>query len=176
MAAWGPYGLLAQLEAAHEAVLVPMGGVQFASFQQTRAIGTRGLGSCSVVGVVSKYGAILAHIPPLHEQPSDNPYAGDDNVLTMMRQVRGMYDYYKQHNFFPDTNTYVICAFFQGQIALPDQMEIMELALQELGPSPTILTYNVPVDRNRTGHGTVVILSDQEELQPVVYVEDQPIK
>ncbi|RLL96791.1 hypothetical protein CFD26_106836 [Aspergillus turcosus] len=175
MTALLPYGILAQLEAANQAVLVPMGGVQFASFQQTRAIGTRGLGSCSVVVVASKYAAILAHIPPLPEQPSTNPFAGDENVREMMRQVRSLYDHYKQHNFFPDPDTYVVCAFFQGQVALPDQMEIMKRALQEMGSSPRVRTYNVPVDRNRPGHGTVVVLSDQEEAKPVVYVEDQPI-
>ena len=52
-------GLLTQWERARQVVVIPMSGVQFVSFRQKPAIGTRDLGSCSVVVIMSKYGAIL---------------------------------------------------------------------------------------------------------------------
>jgi hypothetical protein len=168
-------GLLAQWERAGQVVVVPMGGVQFVAFQQTPAIGTRDLGSCSVVVIASKYGAILAHIPPLPAQPSADPYAGDNNVRSMMRQVKSLHAHYKSLNYFPDAGTSIICARFRGAVALPDQLQIMQQSLHELGYAPSVRTYDVPGNRTLPGQGTVIVISNASNGNPVIYVEDRAI-
>lgn len=85
-------GILAQWQAARQVIVVPMGDVQFVTFQQMPAIGTRDLGSCSVVVLASAYGAILAHIPPQPARPSADPMAGDNNVRSMMDRVATLYE------------------------------------------------------------------------------------
>ena len=136
-------GLLAQWERAGQVIMVPMGMVQFVSFQQKPAVGTRDLGSCSVVVIMSKHGAILAHIPPLPPQQSKDLHAGDNNVRLMMIQVKTLYEHHKTHHF-PEAETVVACAQFRGAVALPDQLVIMQENLRELGHNPTIRTYKEP--------------------------------
>lgn len=129
-------GILEKLEKGPQpkVALVPMGEFQFVSFSQMTAIGTRNLGSCSVVLIASQYGAILAHIPPLPSQASSSastsmsldPYAGDNNVRALMDQVKQLYHYYQSYNYFPASNAHIVCAIFQGEVALPDQVAIMK--------------------------------------------------
>lgn len=164
-------GLLAQWQASRAAIVVPMGGVQFVSFQQMPAIGTRDLGSCSVVIIASAYGAILAHIPPMPLQPSPDPFASDNNVRGMMSRVAALYQHHQDH--FPSADTAVICAWFQGAVALPDQIRIMSSSLRQLGLNPTIRTYHVPGDRSLPGQGTVIAIRSADRTQ--IYVEDRPV-
>ena len=168
-------GLLERWETAHQVAVVPMGAVQFVSFQQTRAIGTRNLNSCSVVVIVSTHGAILAHIPPRPPNPSMNPYAGDENVRSMMGQVKTLYGHYKASGYFPQAETIVIRAGFQLEVALLDQMAIMQQSLQELGYTPSVHTYDVPVNRDVPGQGTVIVGSNGNEGRPVVYLQENPV-
>lgn len=168
----GP-GILAQWQASGSVTVVPMGDVQFVSFQQIPAIGTSDLGSCSVVVIASAYGAILAHIPPLPLQQSPDPFAGDNNVRYMMDRVAGLYQHYR--NYFPSADTSVICAWFRGAVALPHQMEIMSSSLRQMGLNPRITTYHVPGNRSLPGQGTVIVISGANQGRPQIYVEDSPI-
>lgn len=146
---------------------VPMGGVQFAAFQQMQAIGTSGLGSCSAVIIASRYGAILAHIPPL-PSATQAPGAGDTNARFMMSQVQAHYN--ANRNYFPSSETRVICATYMGQVALSSQVEIMKGSLQALGLVPVVKYYTVPVNPNIPGQGTVVVTSGANG--PLMYHDD----
>lgn len=150
-----------------------MGGVAIVSFQQKAAIGTRDLGSCSVVLIASAYGAILAHIPPQPLQPSPDPFAGDNNVRHMMSRVAALYQ--QNIRFFPSADTVVVCAWFNGAVALPDQMNIMTSSLRQLGLNPIVKTYHVPGNRSLPGQGTVIVIKSSDQPKPQIYVEDRPI-
>ena len=152
-----------------------MGEVLFLDFHQKSAIGTGGLGACSVAMVVSEHGAILAHIPPLPSSISDaeitaDPDAGNNNVHTTMRQVREMHECYQA--WFPTVTTYVVCAWYQGEVALPDQLDIMQGHFRDMGLEPAMHNYVVPGDRANLGQGTVIIISSAPGTHPFVYVED----
>ncbi|KAL1850488.1 hypothetical protein Daus18300_012902 [Diaporthe australafricana] len=175
-------GILATWEDTGSVLVVPMGEVRFIAFSNTLAIGTRGLGSCSVALVVSQHGAILAHIPPLPLEPSSppasaqskaesDPYAGDKNVRKMMGYVKDLYNY--NRSFFPTSNTHVVCALYQGEVALPDQMAIMRDVFREMGLDPVRHTYDVPGNRAIPGQGTVIATSFLDGQFPSVWVEDK---
>lgn len=166
-------GILAQWQASRAVLVVPMGDVQFLSFQQMAAIGTRDLGSCSVVIITSAHGAILAHIPPQPLQPSPDPFAGDNNARYMMGRVAALYQQNRAH--FPSAGTAVVCAWFQGAVALPDQLEIMTSSLRRLGLNPVIRTYHVPGNRSLPGQGTVIAIKAANQTRAQIYVEDHPI-
>ncbi|KAJ5951909.1 uncharacterized protein N7479_010322 [Penicillium vulpinum] len=166
-------GILAQWQASRAVLVVPIGDVQFLSFQQLAAIGTGDLRSCSVVLIVSAHGAILAHIPPQPLQPSPDPFAGDNNTRSMMGRVAALYQ--QNSGYFPSADTVVVCAWFNGAVALPDQMEIMTSSLRQLGLNPVIRTYHVPGNRNIPGQGTVIAIKGANQPRPQIYVEDRPI-
>lgn len=168
-------GLLAAWEDAHQVLVVPIGQVLFVNYQETPAIGTRGLGSCSVAMIVSEYGAILAHISPLPLQPlavaPADPHAGDNNARMMMDRVYEVYTHYRE--FFPVSNTHVVCAWYQGDVALPDQLAIMQDRFRQMGLEPAIHKYVVPGNRAIPGQGTVIVISSGPGELPGVYVEDE---
>lgn len=74
----------------------------------------------------------------------------------MMSRVAALYQ--QNRGYFPLTDTAVVCAWFQGAVALPDQVEIMTLSLRQLGLNPVIRTYYVPGNRNLPGQGTVIAI------------------
>ena len=160
-------GYLDRLRNAGSVQEVPMGGVQFVAFQQKQAIGTSGLGSCSAVIIASRFGAILAHIPPL-PSATQAPGAGDNNARYMMSQVQAHYN--ANRNYFPSSETRVICAMYMGQVALPSQVEIMKSYLQVMGLVPTVKYYSVPVNPNIPGQGTVVVTTGPNG--PLMYHDD----
>ncbi|OIW25521.1 hypothetical protein CONLIGDRAFT_635343 [Coniochaeta ligniaria NRRL 30616] len=169
----GRPGLLRRLNRSGQVLIVPMGEVYPVDFQITPAIGTANLGSCSVAAIISAFGAILAHIPPLpsltaHEA---DPHAGDNNVRAMMGRVRELYMEYE--GYFPVASTVVVCAILNGQVALPDQMEIMQEAFRDMGLESVTHTYDVPGDRTLPGQGTVTVVSSYLEQGTMgIYVED----
>ncbi|CRK14818.1 hypothetical protein BN1723_017406, partial [Verticillium longisporum] len=120
------------------------------------AVGTAGLGSCSVVAIASERAVILAHIPPLPDLHSQRPDAGDANVRQMMKRVRRLYRDNRQ--FFDNAEGRVTCAIYAGEVALPDQVAIMQEQLRLLGFEPSTDYYQVPADAN-VGRGTVVIVA-----------------
>lgn len=100
---------------------------------KSQCIGTVGLGGCSSVLIVSIYGAILAHIPP---RPKDSDptdiSAGDRHVQVKMNEVVQLYTRFQ--SYFPtNTQSWVVCAVFQNNLALPDQQQIMCESLECLG-------------------------------------------
>lgn len=165
--------LISRLRFSGAIVEVPMGATQFVAFQhQIIAIGTSELGSCSVVVIASEYGAILAHIPPRPPYPSNDRFAGDDNVRYMMARVAQLFHQYG--NFFPQPESVVVCAWYDGAVALPDQLDIMTSSLRQIGLRSVIRTYHVPAGSFQ-GQGTVVAIRDGNQRRVQIYVEDRPL-
>lgn len=164
--------LLERFENSGQAITVQMNETRFVTFQQYQAIGTRNLNSCSVVIVASTSGAVLAHISPLSHQ-TDDPHAGDNHVRAMMRQVQSLVNHYRSSGYFPQSENLIVCAVYQGQIALPSQVTIMQQALAALGVVPSIRTYIVPTNLQNPAQGTVIVIA-HEGQPPVIYIEDVP--
>ncbi|KAM0280820.1 hypothetical protein ACHAQH_003850 [Verticillium albo-atrum] len=150
--------------------LVDMHETAFVPFDVHQAVGTAGLGSCSVVAIASDRAVILAHIPPLPDMHSQQPGAGDANVRQMMRRVERLYQ--DNRRFFDNAEGRVTCAIYAGEVALPDQVAIMQEQLRCLGFEPSTDYYQVPGDAS-VGRGTVVIVAPPHHQGQVrVYVED----
>ena len=152
--------------------MVPMGGVHFLDFAEKAAIGTEHLGSCSVVVIASELGAILAHIAP---QPgaTNDPFAGDTNVRSAMHQIDTLYQ--NKRSYFPSTATIVVCALFRGEVALPNQLDIMMASLRGLGLDPRGISYDVPGDPTIRGKGTVMVMKKREYARPKIIVEERTV-
>ncbi|CRK17068.1 hypothetical protein BN1708_017543, partial [Verticillium longisporum] len=149
----GTFDFWAARQSTH---LVDMHETAFVPFNVHQAVGTAGLGSCSVVAIASERAVILAHIPPLPDLHSQRPDAGDANVRQMMKRVRRLYRDNRQ--FFDNAEGRVTCAIYAGEVALPDQVAIMQEQLRLLGFEPSTDYYQVPADAN-VGRGTVVIVA-----------------
>lgn len=165
--------LLAQAQAVGRVLVVPMGEVDFVSFTETSAIGTRDLAGCSVVIIASQHGAILAHIPPRPNTDVLDVHAGDRNVQRIMDNVDRRYSRWK--NCFPSSDTYAVFAVYQGSVALPDQKKIIEENIERMGlRSFNSILYITPRDPLNLGHGTALVDSQgRVGKKPHVYVEDR---
>ncbi|KAL3480770.1 hypothetical protein BJX99DRAFT_254106 [Aspergillus californicus] len=170
-----PYGrsYYGQLEDAKQIYEVQMGMVGFNEWRNFPTMGTKGLGSCSVVVIASQHAGILAHIKP-EPGTATNPYAGDNVVREVMRQLKITHDQYKRLGFFPHANSSVVCAYYQGSQALPAQINIMKAGLREMGYEPVIREYHVPANEMLIGAGEVVVDSRSAGM-PVVYVESRVV-
>ena len=169
-------GLLEQARNLDQTFEVAMDEVRFLAFQQgsIRCIGTVGLNGCTVVTIVSPFGAILAHIPPHPNKDWGDPHAGDRHVQEKMNEVAVLYHRYE--SYFPSGRTnWVVSAMYQGKVALPDQREIIERNLQKLRlPYANVAYLVLEADDSRgPGQGTVFI--DARGEAPIVYVEDRHI-
>lgn len=168
-------GLFDRAQRERRLCAVAMDDVQFLAFHQSTisAIGTEGLSGCSVVMITSQFGSILAHVPP---RPSmANPqdlHAGDRNVRALMNRVANLYAQHR--NNFAEADTFVVCALYAGNVALPDQKRIIEGNIAQMGLLSSGHFYDVPPDRSNPGQGTALIDSkDRVGRKPAVYLEDK---
>ena len=77
-----------------QATAVAMNSFRPVVFSQTPCIGTDGLGSCSVILIVSRYAALLGHASPRPgNSDPDDANAGYEHVRSFMIRFT---DYYKQ--------------------------------------------------------------------------------
>jgi len=170
-------GLLAALANRGQVLVVPMGQVLFVNFREMPVIGTCNLGSCSVAVIASQYGAILAHISPLPPTASGvwaDPYAGDNNARRMMDRVHELYILHRDFFQASNTRTYVVSAWYNGAVALPYQLAIIQDRFRQMQLEPSRHKYVVPGNRAMDGQGTVLVASPPElSWQPSVYVEDE---
>ncbi|CAA9961596.1 hypothetical protein PTMSG1_04980 [Pyrenophora teres f. maculata] len=145
---------------------VRMNAFDIAVFSQISSIGTDGLGSCSVVLIVSPHAAILGHVAPQPDNADGNdPYAGDNHVQLFMDRLT---EYYVQcRNFFPNSPcSWVVCAVFGNSVALPDQQNIMEMKLRAVGLNvDTSKTYRVPTLRDNQDRGSVFVDATGSTIQ-----------
>jgi len=104
--------------------------------------------------------------------PQDQ-HAGDQNAQALMSRVANLYT--QQQTYFPITDTFLVCAVYAGDVALPDQKRIFEGNIFQLGLSPlSSLFYDVPTNRANPGQGTALIDTKEHTGQkPAVYVEDK---
>lgn len=139
-----------------------------------KCLGANDLSSCTVVAIVSRAGAILAHIAP--RQPDGDPYeaSGDDHAVMMMDCMKSAL---KQHqNRFHDQGAYsiVIYGVYQGAVALEDQVGIISRRLASWGLPPRYVGYEVlPASQRGPAGGTVLV--DGRGSRPVVWVEDRRV-
>ncbi|KIH86536.1 hypothetical protein SPBR_08576 [Sporothrix brasiliensis 5110] len=94
----------------------------------------------------------------------------------MMRQVRELYDNCAGYGYFATvpSSSHIVCAIFRGETALPDQLAIMYDTLRDMHLDSATHTYNVPVNENMPGNGTVVIISGKRaSILPTVFVENR---
>ncbi|KAL5400595.1 hypothetical protein PMIN03_012244 [Paraphaeosphaeria minitans] len=154
-----------------EAKDIRMNAFDIAFFSQTPfSIGTDGLGSCSVVLVVSPYAALLGHVSPLPDNANPNdPLAGDNHVRSFMDRLTQYYLQYQQ--YFPKSpHSWVVCAVYRDSVALPDQQRIMETKLRDVGLKVDISkTYPVPTLTDHLDRGSVFVDARGSTVQ--VYVE-----
>ena len=167
--------LLAQSVAqctAYEVVLNEIAFLPFGAYGLT-SIGTANMNGCSAVVVLSKLGAILAHIAPLPHDHVGNPEAGDEHAQSKMDLLKSIYRSNEQY-FPPGSAGWVVCAMFEGVVALPDQQRIFQRALSDLNLPCSLKTYTVAATRacsgTSPGHGTVFI--QENGNNPRVYIED----
>jgi hypothetical protein len=144
--------------------------------QQLRCIGTDGLGSCSVVLIVSPLAAILGHISPLPDNgESNDPYAGDNHVRDFMDRLTAYYVQCQSAGFFPQSSSWVVCAVFCNDVALPDQQKIMETKLRAVGLNvDTSKTYVVPYTADHPDRGSVFVDARGSTIK--VYKENEKIQ
>ncbi|RDW65725.1 uncharacterized protein DSM5745_09464 [Aspergillus mulundensis] len=180
-----PEGYLAILKDRRRALVVGMGEVRMIRFNQAPAIGTYGLGSCSVVAVWSADAAILAHIPPNPSNLNLDSRVSEENVRAMMREVKRIRD--ENSYLFPTAGTTIICGRWwhegppmsgfetmaNGARLLPDQVDIMKRALTEMGYGHEIIEYNVPPNRTGMGAGTAIVVNRGPGQRVAVYLDDQ---
>lgn len=143
-----------------------------------KSIGTAGLGGCSVAVIVSRRAAILAHISP-RPTAANAAHDGDEHMEQMMGQVVTLYEESRQL-FPPEQSAVAVCAQFLGspdnEIALPDQLEIMNRHFRglEIAHSLKKYTISIPYGPEFPGKGTVFV--DGSGDRPMVYVEDEIIQ
>jgi len=159
-----------------EAKDIRMNTFDIAFFSQTPfSIGTDGLGSCSVVLIVSPYAALLGHVSPLPDNANPNdPFAGDNHVRSFMDRLMQYYLQYQQ--YFPKSpHSWVVCAVHHDRVALPDQQRIMETKLRDVGLNVDISrTYPVSTLIDHLDGGSVFVDAGGSTVQ--VYVEGTVIQ
>lgn len=160
---------------ANSAYEVAMDEVKFLAFDQNglASIGTANLNGCSAVMIVSIHGAILAHIPPRPNAHSQDLGAGDRHAQAKMHEVAQLYRAYG--NSFPTGGSnWVVCAVYEGELALPDQHSIIQESLTSLGLPHSSVAYKAETaGKEFPGRGTVFV--DGSGHVPVVYVEDREV-
>ena len=157
---------------AHE---VAMNEVCFVAFtgKSLRSVGTRNMNGCTIVMIVSQYGAILAHIPPRPAAARDtDPQAGDQQCTQRMSELADIYRTFRR--VFPtDTRSWVVSALWEDEIALPCQRQIIEAKLREMGLNHSSANYRavMPSQSDDNTKGSVFI-DARVARPPQVYVED----
>lgn len=152
-----------------------MNEIKFLPFGENgfTSIGTANLNGCSAIMILSNFGAILGHIAPLPDNHAGNPAAGDEHAKSKMSLLQSLYT--SNQRYFPTgSDGWVVCAMFDGEVALPDQQRIFERVLTDLHLPCSLRTYTVAATRARSeespGKGTVFISGNGNS--PTVYVED----
>lgn len=170
------FSLFEQALGRGQAYEVHMNKVGSVSFDQApKAIGTKNLNSCSAVMMVSVKGAILGHISPLPTITND-PSAGENHVREMMTEFLEVYRREKDFRLGPEIKkSGIVFGIYLGNIALPDQKELIESILLENvedNPLPKLIPYEISAG----GHGVPqrgTVFIDGRSTPPKVYVEDK---
>lgn len=153
--------------------LVYMNDVKFRRFGLggSGCLGTMDLNGCTAVAIVSSAGAILAHISP--RAPDGNPEeaTGDAHAMVMMNRMHAHFN--MRRTSFGNSETYavVIYGVFEGEVAMPGQIQIISEQLQSWGITPKYVPYAVAWAYQR-GPAAGTVLIDGRYEPPAVFVED----
>lgn len=160
---------------SRQATAVAMNGLGFIAFSQTSCIDTDQLESCSVIIIIFLYTALLRHVFPCSDNSDpDDTNAEDNHVRSFMKRF---IDYYRRcRSWFPDpSSSWIICAVFEGAIALFDQQKIMKRALGDVRLKvDKSYTYQVPFKDDDRDRGSVFI--DVRGGTVKVYVKDRLVE
>lgn len=152
-----------------------VGFVSFTGAQTQKAIGTRNLNSCTAVMLVSTKGAILAHISPLPGFTTDRD-AGEKHVREKMTELLDLYRRQKDFRLGPEMKkSGIVCGIYLGQIAVPDQKQLIEdILLENLegNPPPRLVPYQINTGGHNQAAGGTVFIDGRHELSKV-NVEDK---
>jgi hypothetical protein len=150
--------------------------ISFTGHTRFRAIGTRDLNGCTVIIVVSEFGALISHISP-RPYPTTDPYAGEVHmrakIMEVCRKIRNQDgDFYTAGRM----KVGILCAAHGGRVGLPHQRRIAEMALQRVCRPQCVRTFSYEVGTvPRTGaKGTVFV--DGRAGFGKVFVEDQELR
>lgn len=169
-------GLFEQAMNSNDVIEVHMDEVRFVDFAQgsIHGVGTAQLNGCTAVAIASPFGAILAHIPPHPNSDRNNLYAGDRHVEEKIKEFISLYRRFQSY-FPPGMTTWVVSPMYQGEIALPDQRNIIERRLHEVGLTAGDSTYFVVRSTDPRGPGKGTVFIDARGEAPIVYVEDRRV-
>lgn len=153
--------------------LVDMNDVKFLPFSPNGplCLGTMHLNSCTAVAIVSRSGAILAHIAPRSPNGDPNEATGDEHARMMMSRMRQVLAQNRNHFSNQGTYSVVMYAMYQGEVALYDQVRNIAGKLQSWNLPPRYAEYEVrPAYLCGPAKGTVMV--DARGQVPVVWLED----
>lgn len=153
--------------------LVEMDDIKFRRFRSggPGSLGTMNLNGGTAIAIVSEAGAILAHIMPRLAFDNPKKATGDDHVMEMMTKVQHFLN--MRRTAFIDRGTYsvVIYGMYEGEVALPDQLQIISDGLESWGITAKYVSYEVtPAYQRGPAAGTVLV--DGRYEQAALYVED----
>jgi hypothetical protein len=166
-----------QVKDLRQTVTVAMDQVRFIAFGNDTGkyfLLTADLNSCFGVAIASSTAGILGHIPPRPNSNLDDPFAGDRNVAARMREIAGLVRENRAH-FSRYNEVLVVSGIWEGEVALPEQKQIIENSLREMGLSHANVEYSIKGRREprSDAYGTIVI--DGRGSRPLIYVEDQRV-
>ena len=174
-------GLVAKAAAKSDVDLVGVNEVKIIAFgaqasNRPTTLGVRYLSACSVIGVVSDLGAILAHVGPnIHGSADEDSGSFIRLAHIIMNTVQTLYQ--KHSSMFTEsTNAYLIYAILDNNISSPEHVEIFRTRLGQMGlPLLKEFPY-VPSPPATQGESRGTVWIKKEEGRPTtVYLEDKII-
>jgi len=120
--------------------------------------------------------AILTHIAPQSPMTdSQNKHTNDKNVQALMSQVASLYTQWQ--TYFSVADTFVICAFYEEEVALPNQKRIIENNISQMSLLQLLfLLYNVFTNCANSGQeSTLINVKEHVRQKSAVYVKNKLI-
>ncbi|KAI9799322.1 MAG: hypothetical protein M1825_004815 [Sarcosagium campestre] len=160
---------------------VPADQVSFLPFHHDRisSIGSRNLRVGTIIMIVSKHGAIVAHIFP-NRRPQSAQANGfheeNSNDQSNLDQVFELYEEKRAAYFPAETTKWVVVSFSRSDTDLDDQRRAVDDRLERanLTASSRYTTFTSAQDpRNPHFKGKNTVFVDGNGEEPVVYVEDK---
>lgn len=155
-----------------DAILVPMNEVMSCHWgPDQQFLATEGLNGCTAIAILSKFAGVLAHVAPMTEVAT-----GDQNTRELLQRVIQAYNTGRQHNVFPPATSVVLAAVYQGNVALPDAVDLIKRVLNRLEIPIMYKEYRVRERRQlRMSGETSIVLRGQSGCDPEVYINNQRV-
>ncbi|KAK5674002.1 hypothetical protein LTS10_013240 [Elasticomyces elasticus] len=142
------------------------------------AIGTRDLNACSGIAILGR-AMIMAHIAPLpphdlgaSQQREIEPGEGEAHFESLLLEVQTLYNTHISH--FPNrTTTWAIFGTFEGEIAMPEKLEIARQRFHAMGLPMRSALYTIGKASERTNPAAGTVLGVLQHGITYLYVENQ---